>query len=137
MFAMLALRIIYALNILVAGFVGLSSLFFPRHSSVHVFQNTITPNWAQRIVGCFWTAIATVSVLGLRHPLRFSPVLLIQLLYKGTWLLVIALPMIAEGRLHELPTGMTVFFAVWVIALLLVLPYDYLLDIKHSPKLAD
>ncbi len=120
------LQIIYGLNILVAGFVGISSLFFPEVSSAYVFERTLSPNWAQRILGGFWLSVALLSILGLFQPLKFSPVLLIQLIYKALWLVVVVMPMLRQGRLNELPMGITWFFLTWVLALLLVLPYDYL-----------
>ncbi|WP_373531836.1 hypothetical protein [Vampirovibrio sp.] len=123
---MLILKVIYVLNIVVAGFVGVTALFFPRFSSDRVFQGTIAPNWSQRIVGCLWLGIALLSVLGWFKPLVYSPVLLLQLLYKGSWLMFIALPMSFNGKLQDLPTGMTFFFLIWVIGLLLFLPYAYL-----------
>ncbi len=123
---MLTLHVIYSLNILVAGFVGMTALFFPHFSSQVVFQGTIPPNWAQRIVGCLWLGIAALSLLGLFQPLIYSPVLLLQLLYKGAWLVFIAVPMMLRGELRELPARMTVFFLIWVIGLLLFLPYHYL-----------
>lgn len=120
------LKIIYCLNVIVAGFVGVTALFFPVFSSEIVFQGTIPTNWAQRIVGCFWLAIALLSILGLSQPLLYSPVLLIQLLYKGFWLLFVALPRLLTGNWTALPTGMTLFFLIWVLGLLGFLPYHYL-----------
>ena len=38
------------------------------------------------IVGGFWTSIMLLSILGLRAPLTYSPVLLLQLIYKTLWL---------------------------------------------------
>lgn len=124
---MVALQLIYFLNIIVAGFVGITSLFFPTFSSTTIFDETISPNWAQRIVGCLWLAIALTSCLGLFYPLTYSPVLLIQLIYKGSWLLVIVLPkLLTKKPLNDLPIGMTLFFLIWVLGLLICLPYNYL-----------
>jgi hypothetical protein len=123
------LQTIYALNILVAGFVGLTALFFPTFSATIVFQNTIPPNYSQRILGCFWIAIALASVLGVFNPLKFSPVLLIQLFYKGFWLIFVALPMLFQGKIADIPRGMTCFFLVWVVTLIFFLPYQYLLGL--------
>ncbi len=120
------LQVIYALNILVAGFVGLTALFFPKFSATIVFENTIIPNYSQRIVGCLWTAIALGSVLGLLDPVKWSPILLIQLLYKGFWLIFVALPMLFQGKIADIPRGIACFFLVWVVALIFFLPYQYL-----------
>lgn len=49
------------------------------------------------IVGALWTGILVLSLLGLREPLRYSPVLLLQLIYKSLWLVIYALPRL-RGR---------------------------------------
>lgn len=74
-----------------------------------------------RLVGCLWLAIAVLSVLGLFRPISFSPVFLIQLIYKGAWLLVVALPAIQHSKPY--PTGMAGFFLIWVLILPVIIPW--------------
>jgi hypothetical protein len=119
---MLALKIIYVANIIVAGWISISSLFYPKTASATVFQNAYQPTEMIRLVGCLWLSIAILSVLGLWRPLSFSPILLVQLIYKGTWLLVVALPAIRNNQPY--PSGMAVFFLVWVIILPFVIPWS-------------
>ncbi len=120
------LPVIYALNIAVAGFVGTASLFFPEFSARQVFQGTVPNTLTLRLVGCLWLSIAALSVLGLHHPLRFSPVLLAQFIYEATWLGVVALPGLQRERGQRPPLGITVFFAIWVAWLAVCMPYAYL-----------
>jgi hypothetical protein len=118
---MIALKIVYIANIIVAGWISITSVFSPNKSAVTVFQNAYQPTEVIRLVGCLWLAIAILSMLGLWRPISFSPILLVQLIYKGTWLLVVALPAIKNNQPY--PTGMALFFLVWVLILPFVIPW--------------
>lgn len=118
---MTAIKLIYIANIIVAGWIGITSLFFPKLSAATIFQNSYQTTDIIRLVGCLWSAIAVLSVLGLWRPLTFSPVLLLQLIYKGTWLLVVAIPAIKSNNSY--PSGMALFFLVWVLVLPFVIPW--------------
>lgn len=118
---MIGLNIIYILNIIVAGPIAFSALFYPKNAATTVFGSAYGPNEVMRLVGCFWLAITVLSVLGLWKPIAFAPVLLLQLLYKGTWLLVVGLPALQEGR--SFPKTMALFFVVWVVALPFLIPW--------------
>ena len=118
---MTAIKLVYISNIIVAGYIGLTSLFFPKLSSTTIFQNCYQTTDLIRLVGCLWLAIAVLSVFGLWRPITFSPVLLMQLFYKGSWLLVVAIPAIRNNQLY--PSGMAVFFIIWVIVLPFVIPW--------------
>ena len=119
---MIALKIIYIANIIVAGWISISSLFFPKTAATTVFQNAYQPTEVIRLVGCLWLAIAVLSVLGLWKPISFSPILLVQLIYKGMWLLVVVLPALKNNQ--PFPTGMALFFVVWVVVLPFVIPWN-------------
>ena len=89
---MTALKFVYIANIIVAGYIGISSLFFPKISAATIFQNTYPTSDLIRLVGCLWLGIAILSALGLWRPLAFSPVLLLQLIYKGKLIQSLPLP---------------------------------------------
>jgi hypothetical protein len=116
---------VYAANVLVAGWIGISSLFFPDTAARTVFQQAYPPGEAMRLVGCLWLAIAVLSGLGLWRPGPFAAVLVLQLVYKATWLLVVAGPASRAGQPY--PTGMAAFFVVWVVVLPFVIPWRVLL----------
>ncbi len=119
---MIALKIIYVANILVAGWISISSLFYPKIAATTVFGNAYQPTEVMRLVGCLWLSIAVLSVLGLWRPISFSPILLVQLIYKGTWLLVVVLPAIKNNE--PFPTGMALFFVIWVVILPFIIPWQ-------------
>jgi hypothetical protein len=117
----LALYVVYISNIIVAGYIGILSLFSPQKATVSIFSNTYQSTEIIRLVGCLWLAIAILSVLGLWKPITFSPVLLLQVIYKGCWLLVVALPAIQDSKPY--PAGMAIFFMIWVLLLPFVIPW--------------
>ncbi len=118
---MIAIKLIYIANIIVAGWISITSTFFPKTATVTVFQNAYQPTEVIRLVGCLWLAIAILSLLGLWRPISFSPILLVQLIYKGTWLLVVALPAITSKQPY--PKGMAIFFLIWVLVLPFIIPW--------------
>lgn len=118
------IKLVYIANIIVAGWISFSSLFFPKSALATVFQNSFAYSESIRLVGALWGAIAILSMLGLFYPQRMSVVLLFQLIYKSTWLLAVALPAIINGNSY--PKAMAVFFVVWVILLPFVIPWKYL-----------
>ena len=118
---MIGLKLIYFANIIVAGWISTQSIFNPKTAVVTIFSNAYPSSELVRLVGCLWLAIALLSVFGLWRPMTFSPVLLIQLIYKGTWLLVVALPAIRNKLPY--PEGMAVFFFIWVAVLPFIIPW--------------
>jgi hypothetical protein len=51
------MKIIYIANIIVAGWISITSLFFPRTALTTVFSNALAYSEAIRLVGALWLAI--------------------------------------------------------------------------------
>ncbi len=119
---MVMLQLAYLANCLVAGWVGLSCLFSPNKAVQTVFSNTVAPSQVIRLVGALWTAIFILSFVGLFYPDAMVAVLVFQVLYKGVWLLIVALPAIRNAR--DYPKAMAVFFLVWVAWLPRIIPWQ-------------
>ena len=76
----------------------------------------------------FWAAFSALAILGLRYPLKMLPLLLLQMLYKITWLLGVGLPLWKAGKLNETAHSLAVVCAVGVVLDLIVIPWRYVLD---------
>ncbi len=50
------------------------------------------------VTGSVYFSFALLSMLGLRSPLRFTPVLLLQLTYKVVWFIGVILPLLLAGK---------------------------------------
>jgi hypothetical protein len=119
------MRLMYSANIVVAGYVGLSSLFAPFFAEKYVFASTkeMIAGPTMQLVGCLWTAIAVLSAVGLVFPALMFPVFLLQEIYKSLWLVVVVLPKLLRGKGDEIPVGMSAFFLVWVLVLPFIIPW--------------
>ncbi len=117
------LRIMYGAAILGAGVVGALTLFAPSIASRYVFAGATNVDVYVRILGALWLALGAVAILGMLAPTAFIPVLMIQLIYKSTWLLVAAYPALIAGNREEGLIFLTVLFTAWVAALLWLVPF--------------
>lgn len=79
------------------------------------------------LVGALWSGILVLSILGLLHPLRYSPVLLLQLVYKSIWLTVYVAPRVVRGDWKTIPAGIALSFSAIVAVWPFVIPWTYLL----------
>jgi len=76
------MKLMYLANILVAGWVGISSLFFPKYAIKAVWQNAYEVSEIMKMTGCLWIGITMLSVFGLFRPTTFAPVFLMQLKFN-------------------------------------------------------
>ena len=111
----------YCANIVVAGWISITSLFNPQKAQMTVFEENFVYSEAIRLVGSLWFAIFLLSILGLFYPEKMSLVLFFQLIYKSSWLLFAALPALQNGQPY--PKGMAITFIVWVVVLPFVIPW--------------
>lgn len=118
---MIAIKTIYIANILVAGWISITSLFFPKTAYTTVFSSSFQYSESFRLVGALWGAIFILSLLGVFYPKQMSLVLLFQLIYKSSWLLFAALPALVKSEPY--PKGMAIFFIIWVVILPFVIPW--------------
>lgn len=114
---MLAVKIMYLANVLVAGWIGITCLFFPKTAEHTIFTNGFVYSESFRLVGALWFAIFILSFTGLFYPRQMALVLVFQLVYKATWLLVVVFPALLNSSGY--PKAMAIFFLIWVAVLLL------------------
>lgn len=118
---LLLLQFVYIANIFVCAWISSTCLFAPATARTTIFENTVAYSETIRLVGALWGAIFVLSVLGLFFPRQMALVLVFQLIYKSTWLLVVALPAQLNGE--DFPRGMAMTFLIWVIGLPFVIPW--------------
>lgn len=118
---MIAIKLMYVANIIVAGWISITSLFAPKLAQATVFTNDFEYSEAIRLVGALWFAIFVLSFLGLFFPKQMVLVLFFQLIYKSLWLFFVALPAFTAHK--PFPKAMAVFFIVWIVILPFVIPW--------------
>ena len=118
---MTALKIIYFANVIVVGWTSYYCVFKPKSAMVSVFSGTFEYSEAIRLVGTLWGAIFILSLVGLFYPKQMALVLVFQFIYKGSWLLLVAIPALIKRK--QVPGPMAIFFVVWVVILPFVIPW--------------
>ncbi len=129
-----SLRLLYVANILGAGIPGAMTVFTPGLAQTYLFMHEQDP-MVMSILGCFWLSVSLFSILGLRNPLAFSAVFLLQALYKSIWLVGFGIPAALSGNLAAI--YLSSFFALEVLLFVLFTPYRYLLnEPRKTPRSA-
>jgi hypothetical protein len=116
------LRFMYAYTIVGAGGFGLA-IIFARQTVESALGLPHEDPVVFGITGSVYVAFAALSVLGLRSPLKFAPVLLLQLCYKAIWLIGVILPLWAAGGLETYGVILAAIFATYIIGDLIAIPF--------------
>lgn len=113
----------YLCNIVILLPIAIATLFgiFPTDQSA--FDES--QGW-RTLVGSIWTAILILSVIGFFYPIHFSPLLLVQIIYKFLWLMAYVVPRLKTKSYKEIPIGITTSFVLIIILYPLSIPWIYL-----------
>ena len=126
------LKFMYIYTLIFAGGFGLGMIFFPDLIQT-TFLWPVNEPIVFGIVGSVYVAFGLVSILGLRSPLKFAPILLLQLSYKVIWFVGVVLPLLIAGRYPSFGILMAVLFATFIVGDLIAIPFPYVFA-KQSEK---
>ena len=79
------------------------------------------------IVGCIWIAFGICSLVALKHLNEFSPILLMQFLYKTIWLFGVFLPQIFTSGISIISLILMLVFLTYIIPDLFLISWRTLL----------
>jgi hypothetical protein len=65
-----------------------------------------------------------LSILGLRSPLKFTPVLLLELSYKVIWFIGVILPIVVTAKFPSCALVYVIIFATFIIGDLIAIPFS-------------
>jgi hypothetical protein len=77
------------------------------------------------VTGSVYLSFALLSIVGLQSPLKFTPILLLQLSYKVVWFIGVVLPILAAGKFPTYAILHVVIFATYIIGDLIAIPFSY------------
>jgi len=118
------LKFMYIYTIVVAGGVGLGIIIVPDVIR-SVFSLPQGDPITLGIAGSAYLSFGLLAILGLRAPLKYVPILLLQLSYKVVWFVGVILPLVVAGRLPTYAIPITILFATFVIGDLVAIPFSY------------
>jgi hypothetical protein len=104
-----------ALAILIGGQPALTSFGFPT-------EEMMLAGYVPSVM----LAYALMGIIGLRYPVKFAPVLLMQATGKIIWFLAIIIPQLATGPLPTFALMLSATFIPLIIGDLIAVPWKYL-----------
>lgn len=118
------LKFMYWVTIVVVGIMGISYLFFESlvmGSLKWTYRDPIMVN----IYGAIMVAMSILSILGLRKPMRYIPVLMIQLIYKILASIAIIPRLITSSDAPKSGWVFIVFYLFFIVGDLWAIPWKY------------
>lgn len=107
-----------------AGLFGLGMIVIPEVIKT-LFAWPVKEPIAFGIVGSVYLAFGLSSILGLRSPLKFAPVLLLQLCYKSIWFIGVVLPLLIAAHFPSYAMPTVIIFGTYIIGDLIAIPFSY------------
>lgn len=118
------LKAMYIYTILGAGMLGLGMIISPEGIKSMLGWPVKEPI-VFGIAGSVYAAFGILSVFGLRSPLKFVPVLLLQLFYKSIWFIGVIIPLLISAQFPDYAISIAVIFATYIIGDLIAIPFPY------------
>ena len=118
------LKAMYIYTIVGAGGFGLGIIVMPTYMRM-IF------NWPDQdpivygVMGSVYLSFGLLSILGLKAPLKFVPVLLLQLCYNVVWFIGVLAPILFTGRFQTYAILHVVIFLSYIIGDLIAIPFSY------------
>ena len=114
----------YIYTIILAGLFGLGIIIIPEKIKTS-FTWPVEEPIAFGIVGSVYLAFGLLSIMGLRSPLKFVPVLLLQLFYKSVWFIGVFLPLWIDSNFPSYAISTVIIFATFIIGDLIAIPFSH------------
>ena len=115
----------YVYTILTGGILGFALLLAPGVMLPALGMPTEEPFLAG-IVYSVWLAEAILSAFGLRYPVNFAPVLLLQFTYKLIWLVAIIIPHMVTEHLPMFAVTTSALYITFVIGDIIAIPWRHI-----------
>jgi hypothetical protein len=119
------LKLMYWYTIVGAGGFGVAMVLAPE-AVRSFFGWPVQDPIVYGVTGSVWTAFGIASVFGLASPLKFLPVLLLQLCYKSVWFIGVIFPLVIAGKFPTYAVLHVVVMASYIVGDLIAIPFPYL-----------
>lgn len=128
------LKFMYLYTLIGAGGFGLGILIIPDIIQ-SAFRLPSQDPIILGITGSVYIAFALLSILGLRAPLTFAPILILQLCYKSIWLIGVILPLLVVGRFPRYAISFVVIYLSYIIGDLIAIPFSVIFAKPPAPEI--
>ncbi len=127
------LKFMYLYTVIGAGGFGLGMILIPRFvQAIFRFPNQDPVMFG--LAGSVYVAFGLLSLLGLRDPLKYVALLVLQLCYKSVWLIAVVLPLVFSGQAPFHAQLLVGIFATYIIGDLIAIPFPYVFAKQGDPR---
>ncbi len=100
-------------------------IFLGKDSWTYILTFKGAWNATDAMAWCIWASYSVLAILGILHPLKMLPIVMLEILYKIFWLVLVALPLWKSNQLAGSPAeGMANAF-LWVPLPIIAMPWRY------------
>ncbi len=121
----LSLKILYVYTIVGSGLFGLWMLLAPASVEAAFLMPAQDP-FVVGFQGSSLAAFGVVAAIGLRAPMTFAPIFLVQLAYKVLWLALVFFPHLARGPVPLYAWLTALVFVSYVVLDFVAIPFSRL-----------
>src|SRR5580698_8154700 len=100
-------------------------VFLGKDSWTHIFTFTGQWNPTNAMAWCIWAAFSVLAILGILHPLKMLPIVMLEIFYKVLWLIIVAYPLWKSNQLIGSPAESMTYAFVWVLLPVVAMPWRY------------
>ena len=118
------LKFMYGYTIIGAGSLGLGMILLPETIRT-LFRWPAQDPIVYGVTASVWLAFGILSIFGLRSPLKFVPILVMQLCYKSIWFIGVVFPLLVTGKFPLYAILHVVVMGSYIIGDLIAIPFPY------------
>jgi len=100
-------------------------VFLGKESWTTIFTHKGTWNPMNAMAWCIWASYSLLSILGIIHPLKMLPIVMLEILYKVIWLILVAYPLWSSNQLAGSPAEEMTYSFLYVILPIIAMPWRY------------
>lgn len=82
-------------------------------------------NPLEAVSWCVWAAFSALAVLGVVHPVKMIPIVLLEILYKLLWLTLVAYPLWSKGQLQGSSAEDLTHAFLWAFLPVVAVPWGH------------
>ena len=127
------LKFMYWYTIVGAGGFGLGMIIMPK-MMCSIFAWPTGDPIVFGITGSVYLSFGLLSIFGLKSPIKFVPILMLQLSYKVVWFVGVILPLLISNKFPMFAILHVVIFASYIIGDLIAIPFSYVFAKQTDPK---
>jgi hypothetical protein len=100
-------------------------LFLSYESWSHIINHKGPWDNANAAAWAMWGGYSIISFIGIIRPLKMLPIVMFEIIYKITWLAIVAYPLWVKNQLIGSPAEEMTRVFIWVIFPIVAMPWKY------------